>query len=168
MIVAFTGHRPDELGGYKDNPTQVCVKLAIREALQRHKPEKVISGMALGVDQWAAQAAIDLGIPFIAAVPFKGQETVWPEASQMEYQLLLAKAAQVFIVSEGAYAAWKMHKRNTFMVDNCDLLLAVWNGSDGGTADCVRYAENVKKPIERLKWELAPVPGMGIHPWEKP
>lgn len=50
MIVAFTGHRPDKLGGYKlPNPTYVKVCQQIETKLVELKPEKIISGMALGV-----------------------------------------------------------------------------------------------------------------------
>ena len=31
--------------------------------------------MALGTDQWAAKIALELSIPYIAAVPFRGQES---------------------------------------------------------------------------------------------
>jgi uncharacterized phage-like protein YoqJ len=168
MIVAFTGHRSDEFGGWKDNQTHTAVRRAIREALERHKPEKVISGMALGVDTWAAEAAVDLRIPFIAAIPFEGQESVWPEPSQKRFRELLGLASETVVVCEGGYEAKKMQKRNEWMVDHCELLLAVWNGSPGGTANCVRYAEAVKKPIERLKWEATPAPETGTYPWEKP
>ena len=60
--------------------------------------------------------------------------------------------AEVVFVSEPGYAAWKMQVRNKWMVDNSDLVLALWNGTDGGTANCVRYAEKVGKPITNL-WE---------------
>ena len=32
-----------------------------------------------------------------------------------------------------------MQKRNEFMVDNSDLVVAVWNGTSGGTANCLAY-----------------------------
>ncbi len=40
-----------------------------------------------------------------------------------------------------------MDKRNKWMVDNCDLLIAVWNGTSGGTANCVNYAKSINKQI---------------------
>ena len=47
MIVAFTGHRPQKLGGYKlPNPTYIKVCQEIESTLKELKPEKVISGMA--------------------------------------------------------------------------------------------------------------------------
>lgn len=110
LTVAFTGHRPDKLPnketGYKlPNPTYIHVCKEIEKVLLELRPEKAISGMALGVDQWAANICVKLNIPFIAAVPFEGQENIWPAESKRIYQLLLNKAAEKVIVSEGGYNA---------------------------------------------------------------
>lgn len=145
MIVAFTGHRPDKLGGYDlPNPTYIKVCQEIEKNLKALKPDKVVSGMALGVDQWAANVAYKLGIPFIAAVPFKEQESRWPLKSQRIYAKLIGLASEVIIVSPGSYSVEKMHIRNRWMVDNCIKLIAVWDGSTGGTGNCVEYAKSVK------------------------
>lgn len=148
MIVAFTGHRNNKLGGYKiPNPTYIYVCQQIEKTLKELQPEKVITGMALGTDQWTANIAIKLNIPFLAAIPFTGQEKAWPEASQRTYHLLLRKAAEQIIVCEGGYAASKMQTRNEFMVNQCDILIAVWDGTTGGTENCVKYAESIGKKI---------------------
>ena len=150
-ILAFTGHRPNKLGGYSlDNPLKLKIESKIREELIRIDPVCCISGMALGVDQWAAQACVDLEIPFIAAVPFEGQECKWPNYQQDTYYYLLSKAAKTIIVSDGGYAAYKMQVRNKWMVDRADKILAVWDGSSGGTANCVQYAESLNKEIIRI------------------
>lgn len=156
MLVAVTGHRPDKFGGYAPNQLHERVKEALTTALWLLKEEfpnlRLVSGMALGVDQWAVNACLTLGVPFEAAVPFKGQELSWPLHAQETYKALLRQAAAVHIVSDGDYKPWKMQKRNEWMVDRCKLLLAVWDGSDGGTANCVRYAWSVERPVKRLEW----------------
>jgi uncharacterized phage-like protein YoqJ len=40
-----------------------------------------------------------------------------------------------------------MQKRNEYMVDNSDIVIAVWDGSKGGTYNCVKYAEKLGKKI---------------------
>ena len=151
MIVAFTGHRPDKLGGYKlPNDTYIKICRDIDWLLKELNPEKVISGMALGVDQWAANIAYKLGIPFVAAIPFEGQELAWPEASQKTYRVLRRLASEEVIVSSGGYSADKMQVRNIWMVDNCDSLIAVWDGSKGGTGNCVEYAKSVDRKIYQI------------------
>jgi uncharacterized phage-like protein YoqJ len=103
--------------------------------------------MALGVDQWAANIAYKLGIPFIAAVPFEGQEKAWPEQSQKVFNILIGKVAEVVIVSPGGYTAYKMQVRNEWMVDRADKVIAIWDGTPGGTGNCVNYAKSKNKEI---------------------
>lgn len=145
MIVAATGHRPNKLGGYGDDITK-ALHITASKALDGIA-SKVISGMALGWDMAIASAAVDLDIPFIAAVPFKGQESVWPDESKRKYNILLSKADDVVYVCDDGYASWKMQKRNEWMVDNCDILLALWDGSSGGTDNCIKYAKKQGKKI---------------------
>lgn len=147
-VIAVTGHRPDKLGGYDfSNSKRIWVRDQLRYKLLELKPELCISGMALGVDQDFAYVCIEMAIPFIAAIPFLGQEGAWPKESQEFYKELLKHASKQVIVSEGGYAAFKMQKRNKWMVDNCDKLIAVWDGTEGGTGNCVKYAKSVNKDI---------------------
>lgn len=165
-VLAGTGHRFDKLGGYSSETHTRLIFLA-RWSIEKYHPTLIISGMAPGWDQALATAAVELGIPFTAAVPFIGQENRWPRLSIEKYRALLAKARNVVIVSEGGYAAWKMQRRNEWMANNADAMLALWNGSDGGTANCLRYARDAGKPVhhvwdewmrrevERLRGEMA-------------
>jgi uncharacterized phage-like protein YoqJ len=107
--------------------------------------------MALGIDQDFARVCIEMRIPFIAAIPFVGQESNWPFESQQRYQEILSYAYCVYVVSGGGYAAWKMQTRNEWMVDNCDILIAVWDGSSGGTRNCINYANKVCRTIHRIE-----------------
>lgn len=155
MILACTGHRPDKLPnketGYKlPNPTYIKVCQTTERVLLELKPEKVLTGMALGFDQYFAFVAHKLGILFIAAVPFANQESKWSSSSQKTYHQLLKLASEVVIVSEGGYSAEKMQIRNEWLVDHCDQLLACFDGSPGGTSNCIRYAEEQKKLVVRI------------------
>ncbi len=150
--VAFTGHRPDKLGGYDiPNPTSLKICNAIEKELIRLETVKlVLSGMALGVDTWAAWIAVGLGIPFIAVIPFKGQESRWNDAAKAEYHTLLGHAEGIKYVCEPGYAPWKMQTRNEWLVDNSDAIIGIHNGSLGGTYNCLRYAEHKNKTIIRI------------------
>jgi uncharacterized phage-like protein YoqJ len=149
MVIAGTGHRPDKLGGYSDEAFNRLVGIA-EEYLTANRPEKVISGMALGWDQALAQACINLDIPFLAALPFKNMEVKWPRESQDKYNRILSHASLSVVVSEGEYAPWKMQVRNKYMVDNSEMILAMYDGTSGGTANCINYANSVGKPIVNL------------------
>lgn len=150
-VIAGTGHRPDKLGGYNAETQMRVLRLATRY-LQEAKPALVISGMAQGWDMGLAQAAINLKIPFDAYVPFVGQEIVWPQATRLYYHELLKYARETFIVSPGGFTNAAMSKRNQAMVRNCTKLIALWDGSDGGTANCIAYASFCGVPYYNL-WD---------------
>lgn len=147
MIIAGTGHRPDKLPlGY--HPSMMSLmKRTIRSVLPDNTTE-IISGMALGWDTALALVALEEGIPLVAAVPFVGQETRWKEADQKVHRQIVRRASRVVVVSKGGYSPAKMQTRNMWMVDTADRILALWDGSDGGTANCVRYAQGERKLIE--------------------
>lgn len=150
-VICGTGHRPNKLGGYGPDVFARLVDLATK-AIKKYQPSSVISGVALGWDMALASAAIDLGVPFTAAVPFEGQETRWPETNRSIYRQSLSKATKVVYVCDPGYAAWKMQRRNEWMVDNASLVLALWDGSPGGTGNCAEYAHRIAKPVVNL-WE---------------
>jgi uncharacterized phage-like protein YoqJ len=150
LRIAATGHRPSKLGGHW-NPTAY---LPVIERLARHfilkaqaEQLEIISGMALGWDMIVAAAAIiakDQGanLTLTCALPFEGQHKRWTDATSLAwYWRLRARADSVVVVSEGGYDRHKMLKRNEYMVAHADLLLACWDGSEGGTGHCVRYAQ---------------------------
>jgi uncharacterized phage-like protein YoqJ len=114
-----------------------------------------ITGMAIGADQLFAEAVMRHKIArmcrLVAAVPFAGQESKWPQASQAKYNHILSFCDHVQIVSEGSYSPQKMQIRNVWMVDNADVVLAVWDGKrSGGTWNCLTYALEQGKMVLRL------------------
>lgn len=155
MIAAVTGHRPNKLGGEYDlkGPITIRIREELFKWLDENKPDKIISGMALGVDQIWALCGVRRNIPMLAALPCKGQEKVWPEKSQYLYNYILryTLVESKYISSEG-YTESCMQERNKWMVDNCDVLVAVWDGSPGGTANCVEYARSIGKKIVRINY----------------
>lgn len=154
MILCGTGHRPDKLGGYGEEATQKLIAFA-RHILAELCPDTVITGMALGWDTALAEAAHDLNIPFHAYIPFIGQEGRWPRESQARYAALLYHAEKSVYCSPEGYAVWKMQKRNEDMVRDSEIVLALWDGSRGGTSNCVGYANKVGKKVMNVWDEYA-------------
>ena len=146
--LAAPGHRPNKLGGYGPEVDEKLRRLAMW-FLTTNRPDTVISGMALGWDMAWAEAAIMMRIPVIAAVPFAGQESAWPASSQARYRSILGACSETIVVCDGGYSPWKMQKRNEWMVDHCDYLIALWDGTAGGTGNCVRYAKG-NVPVHNL------------------
>ena len=142
QIIAITGHRPEGI------PDEQWTKGAIKSTLADFTPKLVIQGMAAGVDLWAALAAGQLDIPFRAVRPWSGHR---PRVSdEFTYRWCLKNAAENVDASpqETYPGPWVYHNRNKLMVDEADMVLAVWSGKEkGGTYECVRYALSKEKPI---------------------
>lgn len=154
MNVAVTGHRLGRLGGYGEATQKRLYDLArasLRPLRREHEGSlQVLCGMAIGWDQAVAEACLSLDIPYHAYIPFYGQENKWPEHVKKRYYELINSAATSEVVNEGGYAPWKLNRRNEAMVDACDSVLALWDGGDGGTYNCIQYAEKQGKPIENV------------------
>lgn len=168
----FTGHRPDKLGGYdmnnptilklKDKLTEVIRHLIVDEGITRF-----ITGGALGTDQVAFKRVHDLKADYphiqnILAVPFKDQSAAWPDRSRLLYNKVVELADEVVYVDTlddyefdrvpvGAYHAAKMQLRNNYMVDNSRIVIAVYDGTKGGTENCVKYARRKNRAIYTLR-----------------
>ena len=151
MIVAITGHRPPKLNLTWDGrgPMDVGLVDLLCHEFDRLGTELVITGMALGVDLLAARAAWKMGLPFDAYVPFPEQPSRWPEASQARWRTALSLANDVRFIRE-SYQPGAFYQRNEAMVDAADHVVAVWDGSTGGTAHCVNYARRVGRPLTNL------------------
>ena len=63
----------------------------------------------------------------------------------------MENADTVKLVSNEEYKPWVMQKRNEYMVDLADKVIAVWDGSKSGTGNCVKYAKQVGKVVIRIE-----------------
>ena len=148
----FTGKRPQKLPWRFNETDPRCVRL--KEALRREIVKAIergyvhfISGMALGADTFAAECVLSLKkdyphITLEAAVPCRFQAAKWNDADKARYVSLLARCDAVNVLQE-AYTATCMQERNRYMVDKSSLLIAVYDGSGGGTGSTVKYAGSV-------------------------
>jgi uncharacterized phage-like protein YoqJ len=154
MIIGFTGHR-------SVIHTEQDISNKLIRILRKLKPEKTVSGMALGFDQIAARVSVYLKIPFIAAIPFKHQAEKWSKKQQEAYHKILEQAQEIVYVDElkgyskpGDIFIHKFFRRNYWIVQHSDQILAYYiNGRDGGTAHTMYTARAYKKPVRVLKFE---------------
>lgn len=148
--VCFTGHRPEKLS---EPEAVVCRKLedAIRSSVEDGY-FVFISGMARGVDIWAAEIVLkerekNSDIKLICASPYKGFERSWSSDWQKRYNDIMNAADLVrFICPEYSHACFQI--RNEWMVDHCARVIAVYNGEKGGTRNTIEYAK--KHSIELI------------------
>lgn len=178
MNICFTGHRPNKLGGYDyNNSKNKKIRRKLYETLidliENYKGMQVhfITWGALGVDQFAFDVCefiinqTNYNKVYIneIAIPFKDQPKAWfSKEDKDKYFGQIQKADKVTYVDtlegykrtntpEGKYNAYKMQLRNEYMVNNADIVIAVWNGDKkGGTYNCVKYAEKLGKRIIQI------------------
>lgn len=150
MIAGLTGHRPDKIGMEYEyiGPYTKYIQEQLLIEIEKLGVKKAISGMAIGADTIWAEIILSKKIPLIAAIPFKGQESRWPKAAQERYFKMLSNPLVTQQIVNSGYSAKAMQIRNEYIVDNCDVLIAVWNGiKDGGTWNTVNYAREKNKEI---------------------
>ncbi len=150
LTLAATGHRPDKLGGYNTTTLlrlQSIATKALTAAVHTHDIYRVISGMALGWDLAIAQAALDIGLPLIAAIPCPQQPAKWSPDLILKWKQIKDQAKEVHIISP-TYTPECMQRRNIWMINNADVVLALFNGKQkGGTWNAVQFAIQTEKPI---------------------
>lgn len=147
--VMVTGHRPQKLPVESIN----AIKLALLERVQalydRHDDLVLVTGMALGVDMWFAEIGIKLGIPVIAVIPFTNQAASWHKLNRQHYLNILRDTEEIQCIHE-EYKPSAYFDRNKAMVEQSDECIAVWDGSQSGTAHAVSVANSLGVPVDRI------------------
>lgn len=156
--IAVTGHRPNKLYGYNlKNEKWISLGFQMRnflkDRLNMYNEIECITGMALGVDQLFGLVALKLkkenyNVKICSAIPCRGQELKWPNKDY--WQRIYDNADEIIYVHDGPYTNTCMQERNIFMVDRADEILAVWNGTSGGTKNCIDYAKKQNKIITNI------------------
>ena len=157
---AFSGHRPQNLPfGFNEADARcLSLKRALKEQILRLIEEErvthFISGMAIGVDMYAAEIVLELKalyptVTLEAAIPCEAQPDKWTAPLRARYFKLLAACDKTTLLQK-EYTKDCMERRNRYMADNADILLAVWDGKPSGTGKTVAYALRQGKPVPIL------------------
>lgn len=147
IIIGVTGHR-DLLA-----PEKIFDRCRIFFAdLQKNFPDSplyVISSLAEGADQICADAALASGAEIWGIIPFEEKaylETFQTEAGKKKYLHLKSQAAHIVEINESPDSPEKYVKAGKFIVEHCNMLLAIWDGCDskrpGGTRHIIDLALN--------------------------
>ena len=145
----FTGHRPEKLPWGSDERDPRCLRLKSRimdtvEAVYREGYRHFICGMARGCDLYCGEAVLAFreshpDVILEAAIPCASQCRNWPMAEHRRWQRLVDEADLETMIQE-EYTRGCMHRRNRYMVDHSSLVIAVYDGSAGGTRSTLEYA----------------------------
>lgn len=166
LRVGVTGHR--HLG---DNPvvhwyvhTQ-CVRILDRlidMAGYRDQPIEAYSALAIGADQIFAQAALGLGIPLIAAIPFEDYANDFEGDDLPRFEFLLRQCRHVHRLPHKKKSGKAYLDVGKWLVNQVEYVVAVWTGQPpagpGSTANIVDYAIKRKRVLMRIDPADTPFP----------
>lgn len=165
FTVGIVGHRADRIADAGAVRARIGELMrAVDAALDgiagegRHdgrQPLRLVSALAEGADRLAASEAVDAGMVLDAVLPFPAGEYLrdfGDDASKAEFQTLLGRAASVLVLDGAADSRAKAYEAaGMALLDNCDLLIAVWDGGPargrGGTREVIEEAVRRAMPV---------------------
>ncbi len=139
----FTEHRPEKLKAGEEEIKSALskeIRLAVMSGIRNFH-----TGMARGVDLWAAEIVLELKKDFpqlrlICAIPYRDFEKKWTPRWQKLYHSVLSQADEIhYFYSYFNYRSFQ--ERNCWMADHSGMLIAVYNGEKGGTRNTLAYAK---------------------------
>ena len=150
--VAFTGYRPQKMPfGFNEEDNR-CVDFKLRlynmiTNLIDQGYTHFISGGAMGMDMYAAEAVLKLkdkypDITLEMVSPFDNQSAKWAPQYQRRLRQLFEQADMITATGH-EYTRSALFVRNIYLVNNADILLAAYDGQPGGTQMTVQYAEQM-------------------------
>lgn len=149
--VGVTGHRLLQ----DEESVSAAIHESLNVILRAHGRVVAYSALAIGADSLFAESALALGISLCAVVPFTRYEDDFEtETSLATYHRLLGSATTTIRLpfedrSDEAYQA-----AGRWIVEQCQLLVAVWDGSRttdmGGSADVISFAERIGRQIQTI------------------
>jgi ribonuclease HI len=145
MVV--TGHQPPELGGWDPNPVADRVRARLVEVLTGRRLDRpelhVLTGLRLGAETLAAEAAMAAGVPYTAVLPYPDPDARWSTDARRRFAELLAGAAASVVLDRKPpattqAAAIAMTRRNAWLARHADEAVVVWDGAEARVGEMVR------------------------------
>lgn len=147
MRIVISGHRTEKLASFDMGWIHSAIDSLLVDLKIKDKNVIAYAGMAGGIDLHFCKSCILLGIPYIACVPFEGQEKTMSFHEAELREQLLKNAVEIKQV------------KNSWFVEHCDVAMCVWSGQKGGTYNVVEQLVTNKKnfywinPVGKVIWK---------------
>lgn len=173
--VAFTGYRPQKLpfGNNLTHPEAVKLRSALYNEFERliiRGFKYFYTGGALGGDLMAAEVILELfqryghrELCHYLCLPCRNHCAKWRSEDIVRFERIRAQS-KIILVSDSNYFNGCMQIRNQYMVDRSAVLIALFDGQNGGTKNTVDYARKMQRKIVMLR----PRESMRMEFFEKP
>jgi uncharacterized phage-like protein YoqJ len=171
LSCAITGHRPARFKfGYNEH-YKLCVKIkkalaAEIKACYEKGGRRFWVGGAIGVDTWAAEILLELkqqerykDIELYIAIPFPDYDAKF-DAKQKARCRDILKGCTGSVVVSPVYSPDAYKKRNYYMVDHAECLIAVYDNNKeirSGTGMTAHYAQKKGLPMRFIHPDTAEV-----------
>ena len=160
---AITGHRPARFRWKNQENYNDC--LLLKECLAEQLMQlyergirRFYVGGAMGVDMWCGEILLSLkeqrefsDLELAIALPFEGYNTGWSEENLRRMTGLIDRSTVTVTVGVREQPpAMSYRRRNKYMVNHADILLAVYDNARSvrsGTGMTVNYARKCNIPI---------------------
>ncbi|NIR39967.1 MAG: hypothetical protein GWN79_20845, partial [Actinobacteria bacterium] len=111
-----------------------------------HPELVVLTGLRLGVETLAAEAALAGEVPFVAVLPYPQPDVKWPDAARRRFARLLDDADAVVrlertVPATPQRAGQALDRRNGWLRQVADEALIVWDGRERRVGEQVRSFE---------------------------
>ncbi len=137
-----TGHRYIADNRVNRKAVNHLIDLAVKSGI-----EQFYVGMSRGADFLFADVLSERKLNWVAIIPCKTQTHLWNKSDKEFHRKLVDKAEDMIILHD-EYKRGVMHYRNQYMVDNSELLLAIYDDSGkGGTFHTVNLALKQHKKV---------------------
>lgn len=173
VAIGVMGHRhghssPEDLGSIEKQLRMIFAELRAHAAALHSAnaeffsdaPARLVlhSSLAAGTDQVAAAVAIELGFELHAILPVEREQyrrDIPDDRARATFDDLLRNASAILELPGGRDDSLDPCVLSGLaVVSHCDLVVAVWDGKpargEGGTADIVRFAAELARPIVHI------------------
>jgi len=162
FVIGVAGHRTLP---FEDMPKLTAeIEAFYRDMMKKHSETIVLSPLAEGADSLCAKLALDEGLRLIVPLPMNALDyrQGFTGAAEAEFDCLLSLADRVFVappeetVPAKPQRGFYYRQAGIYVVNHCDILLAIWDGierdtTDGaGTWETIKLARGIGKPIHRV------------------
>lgn len=147
LKILITGHRIQKLANYDETFIRDSIRECLWEHKQNHSYIRGYVGMASGVDLWFCEICKEENIPYYACIPFDSQDETMSKHDAWVRKKLIEDAMLVKGV------------RNSWMVEEVNHAIVVWDGNKGGTHNVVQQLVEKKinfhwiNPVAKKIWD---------------
>lgn len=155
-VCSFTGYRPSKLPFLQDKKSKEYLALynLLKSEIVRMSENGIVNfqtGMARGIDLLCGEILLelkrDIDIHVFCAIPCKEQYFGWKAEDITLYKRIIDASDGTAYISLDKYSKGCMQKRNRYLVDTAQYLIAVYDGQRGGTMATINYAKKKHRTI---------------------